>query len=69
MGNQQYASLKGSTGSDMASSSSALSETNHPHDDRRYNYRLAGFQHAHSSDVTVCRPIVDWDRDETAPVR
>lgn len=42
----------------------------HPHGDgRQYIYRLAGFEHAHSSDVTVCRPIVDWYPDETAPVR
>jgi hypothetical protein len=32
----------------------------HPHrDGRQYTYRLAGFEHAHTSDVTVCRPIVE----------
>lgn len=40
----------------------------HPYQDGRdYTYRLTGFEHAHTSDVTVCRPIVDWDRNETAP--
>ncbi|MFL6120228.1 restriction endonuclease [Actinophytocola sp.] len=37
----------------------------HPYrDGRQYTYRLTGFEHAHTSDVTVCRPIVDWDRDD-----
>lgn len=38
----------------------------HPHQDgRHYTYRLTGFDHAHTSDVTVCRPVVDWDVDDT----
>jgi hypothetical protein len=37
----------------------------HPYQDgRQYTYRLTGFEYARTSDVTVCRPVVDWDRDD-----
>lgn len=39
----------------------------HPYQDgRQYTYRLTEFEHTRTSDVTVCRPVVDWDRDDDA---
>ncbi|WP_166659130.1 restriction endonuclease [Labedaea rhizosphaerae] len=40
----------------------------HPYLGRHeYSYRFTGFELAHTSDATVCRPIVDWTRNKTTP--
>jgi hypothetical protein len=39
----------------------------HPLDDKRYAYHLQGFEHASTSDATVCRPIADWEPIDPVP--